>query len=486
MTYINTPLFTDLYQLTMAYGYWKLGMHDQEAVFHLLFRKNPFKGHYALCCGLASVMQFLKHWRFQPDDLDYLATLKNTKNSRLFSNPFLDYLSTLKFTCSLDAIPEGTIVFPHAPLLRIEGPLLQCQLLESPLLNMINFQTLIATKASRVYHAAKGDPVIEFGMRRAQGPDGALSASRAAYIGGCMATSNTLAGKLFDIPVRGTHAHSWVTAFEDESTAFAAYANVMPHNCVLLVDTYNTLAGVKNAIEIGKKLRDDGADLLAIRLDSGDMATLSIKARILLDAAGFKETDILASNSLDEYAMSDLKRKGAKISAWGVGTNLATAYDHPALDGVYKLSALKNKTGEWQYKLKLSEQPVKISNPGIHQVRRYFSNDQYITDIIYDINLGIDDVPHAKLFTADLQPIRMDDYDAYVDLLQPVFKKGKVICKPLSIHDIRKEAIAQIEAFYKKNQDKEDYRVGLEMKLYHLKQKLIAQYKVHSVSNEEG
>jgi nicotinate phosphoribosyltransferase len=472
-----SPLLTDLYQLTMAYGYWKLQMHEQEAVFHLLFRKNPFKGNYALHCGLASIIDFLKHWRFSEDDLAYLATLKNSLRGPLFSQEFLDYLSKLTFTCDLDAVPEGTVVFPNAPLIRLQGPILQCQLLESPLLNMINFQTLIATKASRVCRAAAGDPVIEFGMRRAQGPDGALSASRAAYIGGCVATSNTLAGKLFDIPVRGTHAHSWVTAFPSEQEAFAAYASVMPHNCVLLVDTYGTVDGVMHAIEVGKKLRAEGADLLAIRLDSGDMADLSVKARKLLDAAGFKKTGILASNSLDEYVISDLKRQGATISSWGVGTHLATAYDHPALDGVYKLSALRNKKGKWEYKLKLSEQAAKVSNPGRHQVRRFFCNDQYVIDVIYDLELGITDSPEAIVLDHQTQQIKkLDDFDAFVDLLQPIFRGGELIQEMESIHAIRNNAITEAAYFYRTHGET-SYPVALEKNLYELKQKLIKELK---------
>jgi nicotinate phosphoribosyltransferase len=375
-----SPLLTDLYQLTMAYGYWRLNMHEQEATFHLFFRNNPFNSNHAVNCGLASVVDFLRDWRFQSDDLDYLSTLKNTANEPLFPTDFLHYLKQLRFTCDLDAIPEGTVVFPQEPLIRIQGPLLQCQLLETPLLNFMNFQTLIATKSSRICRAAAGDPVIDFGMRRAQGPDGALSASRAAYIGGCIATSNTLAGKLFDIPVRGTHAHSWVTAFPTELQAFTAYADVMPHNAVLLVDTYNTIEGVKHAITVGKQLREQQADLLAIRLDSGDMATLSIEARKLLDAAGFNKTDIIASNSLNEYEIARLKQQGAAISSWGVGTHLVTAYDQPALDGIYKLSALRNKEGLWESKLKLSEQTAKISNPGRHQVRRYIDDKQPVRD----------------------------------------------------------------------------------------------------------
>lgn len=428
-----TPLLTDLYQFTMAYGYWQLGMHEQNANFHLFFRKNPFKGQYALSCGLGSVVEFLQNWRFGAEQLDYLRQLTSPEGEALFPDAFLDYLANLKFTCDLEAVPEGTIVFPNIPLIRIQGPLLQCQLLETPLLNMINFQTLIATKASRVCLAAENDPVIEFGMRRAQGPDGALSASRAAYIGGCVGTSNTLAGQLYDIPVRGTHAHSWVTAFPDEKTAFAAYAKVMPHNSVLLVDTYNTIEGVKNAIEIGKQLRQQGDDLLGVRLDSGDLAALSIKARELLDAAGFEKTIILASNSLDEYIIADLKKQGAKISAWGVGTSLVTAYDQPALDGVYKLSALQNQDGSWEHKLKLSEQSIKTSNPGRQQVRRFFKEGKVVTDVIYDIELGIDNT----LF----------DHDDYLDLLTPVFQQGHVVAQTSSIHLIREKAKAAVDTF---------------------------------------
>ncbi len=467
-----TPLLTDFYQLTMAYGYFQLGMHEQESAFHLLFRKNPFKGNYALSCGLANVVDFLSNWHFPEDDLAYLATLTNTIGEPLFSTAFLDYLKQLTFQCDVDAVPEGTIVFPHAPLVRIQGPLLQCQLLETPLLNMINFQTLVATKASRVCRAAKSDPVIEFGMRRAQGPDGAISASRAAYVGGCVATSNTLAGKLYDIPVRGTHAHSWVTAFPTEKEAFQAYVSVMPHNCVLLVDTYNTLAGVAHAIEVGKELREQGADLIAIRLDSGDMADLSIKARKLLDAAGFENTGILSSNSLDEYVISDFKKKGAKISSWGVGTNLATAYDQPALDGVYKLGALQAANGEWLYKLKLSEQAIKISNPGRHQVRRFFSNEQYLMDVIYDLSLGIEEAPNVVLLEPSMQKTRLDDYDAFVDLLIPIFRRGQFVAAKESIHDIRQRGITEAQYFYKAYAERE-YAVALEKQLFDLKQKLI-------------
>lgn len=457
-----TPLLTDLYQFTMAYGYWQLGMHEQQANFHLFFRKNPFQGHYALSCGLGSVIEYLENWRFDNQQLSYLRQLTSADGSPLFSDAFLDYLEDLRFTCDIDAVPEGTLVFPQLPLIRIQGPLLQCQLLETPLLTLLNFQTLIATKTSRVCLAAEGDPVIEFGMRRAQGPDGALSASRAAYIGGCIGTSNTLAGKLYDIPVRGTHAHSWVTAFPDEASAFAAYANVMPHNSILLVDTYNTITGVKHAIETGRVLRAKGHELLGIRLDSGDLAALSIQARALLDEAGFENTMILASNSLDEYVIADLKKQGAKISAWGVGTSLATASDQPALDGVYKLSALQNKDGIWEDKIKLSEQVAKTSNPGRQGVKRYLKNQLPVLDVIYDIQAGAENVNC--------------EHDKVIDLLTPIYQKGKLVyCQP-SIHAIHEHALETVKQFLLMKHD-EKHSVVLDKHIATIKQQLIEKLK---------
>lgn len=471
-----SPLLTDFYQFTMAYGYWQLGMHNRDASFNLLFRKSPFDGNYAVSCGMQSVIDFIQNWHFKQDDIDYLATIINAKGSRMFSPDFLDYLASLEFNLSIEAIPEGTVVFPHEPILRVHGPLLQCQLLETPLLNILNFQTLIATKASRVCEAAAGDPVIEFGLRRSQGPDGGLSASRAAYIGGCVATSNTLAGKSFGIPVSGTHAHSWVTAFASEIEAFTSYATVMPHNSVLLVDTFNTVEGVKNAIKVGKKLREQDADLLAIRLDSGDMADLSIKARKLLDDAGFNDTGIITSNSMDEYSIAELKKNGSKISSWGVGTNLITAYDQPALDGVYKMSAIKDEDGLWEYKLKLSEQEVKISNPGRHQTRRFYKNGKAIGDIIYDIDMDIADQPEAVLFDAGLNTVKIDDYDDSEDLLQPLFVKGKLVQAPRIIDEIRQSAIEAYQTFLEQH-GTEHYPVGLEKNAHKLKMDLIKKWR---------
>jgi len=304
----HSPLLTDLYQLTMAAGYWA-AKRDQYAAFHLFFRTLPFHGGYAIAAGLGTALEWLADFRFATDDLAFLATLEDVEGNPLFPADFLDYLSELRLTVDLDAIQEGTVVFPHQPLLRVAGPILQCQLLETALLNILNFQTLIATKSARICEAAKGEPVIEFGLRRAQGPDGALAASRAAFIGGCTATSNVLAGKILGIPVRGTHAHSWVMSFDTELEAFARYAETLPGNCTFLVDTYDTLEGVRNACRIGAILRATGHRLLGIRLDSGDLAWLSQQARIILDEAGFPDAAIVASNDLDEYLIESLKHQ---------------------------------------------------------------------------------------------------------------------------------------------------------------------------------
>jgi nicotinate phosphoribosyltransferase len=286
-----------------------------------------------------------------------------------------------------------------------------------------------------------------------------------------------LAGKLYDIPVRGTHAHSWVTAFDDEMSSFEAYAEVMPHNCVLLVDTYDTIQGVKNAIKIGEKLRKNGGELRGVRLDSGNLAELSIKARELLDAAGFTQTRIIASNSLDEYVIEDLKKQGAQISIWGVGTNLTTAYDHPALDGVYKLSAVRDENGKWQYKLKLSEQAVKVSNPGVHQVRRFFRRGISVMDVMYDVELGIPESPEVLSLDSPHVTAQIAEYDACADLLVPVFRGGELVYQSESIHTVRDRSLQQVAQFVKTQGDK-TYFVGLEKKLHDVKQQLIAEVSV--------
>ena len=469
-------LLTDLYQLTMAYGYWKSGRAEREAVFHLFFRKAPFQSGFTLAAGLATAIDFLKAFRFTEADLEFLATLTGNDSQPLFEAGFLEYLRTLQFACDVDAIPEGTVAFPHEPLLRIKGPILQCQLLETALLNLVNFQSLIATKAVRVCLATHGEPVMEFGLRRAQGVDGALAASRAAYIGGCAATSNVLAGKMFGIPVKGTHAHSWVMSFDDEREAFLAYAEAMPNNCVFLVDTYDTLEGVRHAVETGKWLRERGHEMVGIRLDSGDLAWLSIEARKILDEAGFQKALIVASNDLDEHIITSLKEQGAQINVWGVGTKLITAYDQPALGGVYKLGAIRGEDGKWAYKVKLSEQAIKVSNPGVQQVRRFRTDKEFICDAIFDVEAA---TPETFTIVDPLDSTRRKHLapgTTFEDLLVPIFRQGQLVYNSPALTAIRERAQVQIGMFHtgiKRLVNPHAYPVGLELGLHELKTKLI-------------
>lgn len=478
----SLALLTDLYQLTMCYGYWKAGLENRESVFHLFFRKRPFHGGFTIAAGLETVVEYLENFHFDASDLSYLSTLRGADDEPLFEPAFFDYLAQMQFSCHVDAIPEGNVVFPYEPLIRIQGPLIQCQLLESPLLNLINFPTLIATKAARICLAAGGDSVLEFGLRRAQGIDGALTASRSAYIGGCDSTSNVLAGKLFGIPVRGTHAHSWIMVFDDELEAFQKYAEYLPNNCVFLVDTYDTLEGVKKAITVGKWLKERGKKFLGIRLDSGDLAYLSIKSRELLDAAGFPDAAIVASNELDETIISELKRQGAQITIWGVGTHLVTASNQPALDGVYKLSAIRDPGGPWKYKLKLSEQMVKVSNPGILQVKRFMDNDGYIADAVYDINLGLN---CSSIVIDPLDPTRQKALNTSWhsrDLLVPIFRNGKLAYDSPNLSTIRSTTQKELGHFHssiKRFINPHGYPVGMEKALYDIKVNLIKNIRNH-------
>ncbi|MBN1911912.1 MAG: nicotinate phosphoribosyltransferase [Pirellulales bacterium] len=472
----SLTLLTDLYQMTMAYGYWRLGRAEREAVFHLTFRKNPFQGGYAVAAGLEYVVEFLRRFRFMPDDLEYLASLTGNDNRPLFDRDFLDYLAELELRVDVDAIPEGTVVFPHEPLVRVSGPILQCQILETALLNIVNYQTLIATKAARVCTATGGQPVLEFGLRRAQGIDGSLAASRAAFLGGCAATSNVLAGKLLGIPVRGTHAHSWVMSFDDEFSAFEGYAQAMPNNSLFLVDTYDTLDGVRNAIRVGRQLRERGHEMVGIRLDSGDLAYLSIEARKLLDEAGFEKAAIVASNDLDEYLIASLKNQGATVTVWGVGTKLVTAYDQPALGGVYKLGAMKSDDGQWQPKVKLSEQAVKTSTPGILQVRRYRDASGPVGDMIYN---ELQPLCDGETMVDPLDPTRrrrMADNDASEDLLVSVVRAGQVVYNSPPLEIVRTRAQEQLASFHPgvlRHDNPHQYPVGLEERLHELKTRLI-------------
>jgi nicotinate phosphoribosyltransferase len=456
----NLSLLTDLYQITMAYGYWKTGIHNRESVFHLFYRKNPFGNPYAIACGLEQAVEYLQNLHFSETDVAYLETLKGSDGQPLFDKDFLNFLLEFRFTCDVDAITEGSVVFPHEPLIRVKGPLWQANLIETTLLNIINFSTLIATKASRVAKAAEGDTILEFGLRRAQGIDGGLTASRAAYIGGCHATSNVAAGMLYNIPVKGTHAHSWVMSWGNEMTAFEQMAETMPNNLTLLVDTFDTIEGVENAIRVAQKMAAKGQSLQGIRLDSGDLAALSIKARKMLDAAGFSDVKIVASNDLDEYEITKLKKADAKIDIWGVGTKLVTAYDQPALGGVYKLAALKNEAGEWDYKMKFSEEAVKISNPGILQVRRVKNTEGVaIEDILYS-ETEFEALPEGE------------------DLLKPVFRKGELVMQMPDIQSVRKYCSENREIFDEK--EATDYRVSLDKKLILRKEEFMAKKQTTS------
>jgi nicotinate phosphoribosyltransferase len=472
----SLALLTDLYQLTMAYGYWKAGRAEREAVFHMFFRKNPFKGGFTIAAGLQYVVDYVDGFQFSTDDVEYLAGLEGNDGQPLFESAFLDYLAELELRCDIDAVPEGTVVFPHEPLVRVKGPILQCQILETALLNLVNYQSLIATKAARISAATGGEPVLEFGLRRAQGIDGALAASRAAYIGGCDATSNVLAGKLFGIPVRGTHAHSWVMSFDDEMSAFEEYAAAMPNNCVFLVDTYDTINGIRKAIEMGRRLRESGHEMVGVRLDSGDLASLSIEARRLLDDAGFPDAVIVASNDLDEGIIASLKDQGAKIAVWGVGTKLVTAYDQPALGGVYKLGAIQNEAGKWEPKVKLSEQAIKTSTPGMLQVRRFRNGDSAVADMIYN---QLEGEPIERVMVDPLDPSHRqrigDELDAD-DLLVPVVRAGDVVHQQEELTTIRSRTRQQLSMFHtgvRRHLNPHQYPVGLEESLHDLKTELI-------------
>ncbi len=454
-----SALLTDLYQLTMAYGYWKLGLADREAVFHVFFRTPPFGGGYAIAAGLEQVADYLDDFAFTPEDVAYLGSLTGADGEPLFEPAFLTHLADLRFSCDVDAMREGTPVFGHEPMLRIRGPLLQAQLLETPLLNLLNFPTLVATKASRICRAARGEPVLEFGLRRAQGTDGALTASRAAYIGGCAATSNVLAGRRYGIPVRGTHAHSWVMVFGEDAAAFEAYANALPNNCVFLVDTFDTLDGVREAARVGLRLRAQGHAVLGVRLDSGDLADLSVEARRILDEAGLQDAAVVASNDLDEHRITALKEAGAAITVWGVGTRLVTAHDQPALGGVCKLGAIRGDDGAWEHRVKLSEQAIKVSNPGCLQVRRHFGPDGVARrDVLHDVH--------------DAQPVA----GIFEDLLVPLFDAGRRVWQPPPLDDVRARAARLLDALppgVLRLADPDPYPVQLEERVAERKARLL-------------
>jgi len=473
----SLALLTDFYELTMACAAHRAGVAGKEAAFTLSFRAEPFQGGFTVAAGLERAIDLVTGLRFEPDDLDFLRAQSGADGEPLFDDGFLTALARLEPSVDVDAVPEGTVVFAQEPLLRVAGPVIPAMLLESALLAIVNFETLVATKAARVCLAAEGEPVLEFGLRRAQGVDGALSASRAAYVGGCAATSNTLAGKLWGIPVKGTHAHAWVMIHGDEREAFLAYARALPGNCVFLVDTYGSLDGVRHAIEVGRWLRERGKDLVGIRLDSGDLAWLSVEARRMLDEAGFPEAAILASNELDETIIRSLKDEGARIGVWGVGTRLVTGQGDGALGGVYKLGAVRDGPGApWVRKVKVSEQAAKINIPGLLQVRRVEdAAGRAQADVIYDELMGL---PARAVMVDPLDPTRRREVPEGrgEDLLVPVFRGGRQVYRPPPLDQVRARTLAQLAKFHggvKRFVNPHRFPVGLERGLHDLRTQLV-------------
>ncbi|MBO0696070.1 MAG: nicotinate phosphoribosyltransferase, partial [Verrucomicrobia bacterium] len=464
----------------MACGYWNAGVTNYEAAFHVTFRENPFSGEFTIACGLATAIDFLRAFQFQDTEIDYLASQRGNDGKQLFSAGFLEYLRGLRLSCDIDAIPEGTLVFPNEPLVRVRGPIIQCQLLETALLNILNFESLIATKAARVCLAAENDPVIEFGLRRAQGVDGGLTAARAAFVGGCAGTSNLQAGQQFGIPVSGTQAHSWIMFFENEREAFEAYARAMPNNCVFLVDTYNSLEGMRHAIDVARQLRKNGHEMIGVRLDSGDRVALSIQARRMLDNAGFTTAKVVCSGDLDEHVIAEMKRAGAKIDMWGVGTKLATGQPDGALGGIYKLGAVRRPGGQWRYRVKLSDEPDKASFPGLLQVRRFRRPDgRFVGDAIYEIDHEVRE-PCAIVDLQTEQETEIPAKTEHTDLLVPIFRKGELVYQVPNLvasSECTRQQLSCLPSEIASLQNPRVYRVGLEKSLHELRSTLIARAK---------
>ena len=482
----NLTLLTDLYELTMMQGYFER-QENQTVIFDMFFRSNPSKSGYSIAAGLEQVITYIKNLHFSYDDVAYLRSLN------IFNEKFLDYLSGFHFTGDIYAIPEGTVVFPREPLIKVIAPIMEAQLIETAILNIVNHQSLIATKAARVVYAADGDGILEFGLRRAQGPDAGLYGARAAMIGGCVGTSNVLAGQLFDVPVRGTHAHSWIMSFEDEYTAFKTYANLYPTACILLVDTYDTLkSGIPNAIRVFSELRTSGIELknYGIRLDSGDLAYLSKKARKMLDEAGFKDAIISASNDLDEFLIHDLKMQGAKITSWGVGTNLITSKDCPAFGGVYKLAAIQQPDGSFQSKIKLSENTEKITNPGNKTVYRIYDKEtgKMRADLICFADETYDTSQDLLLFdpveTWKKTKLAGGTYTMR-EILIPIFLNGQCVYESPSVMDIASYCKQEKETLWDETKrlfNPHKVYVDLSQKLFDEKQALLNQ--VHGEEKE--
>lgn len=480
MRALNLTLLTDLYELTMMQGYFK-NPTDQVVVFDAFYRKNPCDGGYAIAAGLDQIIEYVRHLHFAPDDIDYLRSLN------IFDADFLEYLRGFHFTGDIYAVPEGTVVFPREPLLKVIAPVMEAQLVETTILNLLNHQSLIATKASRVVYAAKGDGIMEFGLRRAQGPDAGLYGARAAMIGGCIGTSNVLTGQMFQVPVKGTHAHSWIMSFPDEYTAFKTYAELYPNACILLVDTYDVLnSGVPNAIRVFQEMKAAGHEMkgYGIRIDSGDLAYLSKQAYKMLNEAGFGDAIISASSDLDEYLIESLKSQGAKINSWGVGTNLITCQDNPAFGGVYKLAAIKNAEDEdFVPKIKLSENVEKVTNPGNKTIYRIYDKKtgKIRADLICLANETFDPKEDMIIFdpmaTWKKTKIAGGSYTLR-ELLVPVFQKGECVYTSPSVMEIRDICQKELNTLWDETRrfaNPQEVYVDLSDKLFKIKSDLLEQ-----------
>ena len=479
MSTLNLTLLTDLYELTMMQGYFKNNNHDV-VVFDAFYRNNPCDGGYAICAGLAQVIDYIEQLHFDADDIAYLRSLG------IFEDDFLSYLGSFHFSGDIYAVPEGSVIFPREPLIKVIAPIIEAQLIETAILNILNHQSLIATKAARVCYAAQGDGVMEFGLRRAQGPDSGTYGARAAMIGGCKGTSNVLAGQLFDVPVLGTHAHSWIMSFPDEYTAFREYARLYPSACILLVDTYDTLkSGVPNAIRVFTEMRKQGVPLTyyGVRMDSGDLAYLSKKVRKMLDAAGFPDAVISASNDLDEYLIASLKQQGAAITSWGVGTNLITSKDNPAFGGVYKLAAIQKEDGSFQPKIKLSENIEKVTNPGNKTFYRIYdkTTGKIKADLICLVDEVFDETAPLKLFdpAAPWKKTRLAAGSYTLrEMLVPVIVQGKTIYTSPTVMEIREICAREKDTLWEETrrfENPHEVYVDLSQKLYDMKTGLLNQ-----------
>jgi nicotinate phosphoribosyltransferase len=480
-----SSLHTDKYQINMMYAHWKNGTHRRRRAFDLYFRQLPFGNGYAVFAGLERVIQYLENLRFTEEDIEYLA-----RQPENYAPEFLKMLRSFRFTGDVHAVPEGTLVFPNQPLLRLEGSIMELQLVETALLNFVGYQTLVATKAARIRHVVPEDVLMEFGSRRAQEMDAAVWGARAAYIAGFDATSNVRAGQLFGIPTQGTHSHSWVQDFDSELEAFRAFVRSFPNQGILLVDTYDTLrSGLPHAIQVGLELKREGKRLVGIRLDSGDLAYLSKRARQMLDEAGLTDTLIVASSDLDETTILNLKAQGAKIDSWGIGTKLITAYDQPALGAVYKMVA-RYERGRWLPTLKISSNPEKVTTPGRKTVYRIVDRKtgKARGDLITRVDTVIDESRPLVLFhpVHTFRKKKVKNFRA-INLLLPIFRDGKRVYDPPSLEEIRKYHREQLSLFweeYLRILNPEEYPVDLSRDLWEEKQNLLK--KIYASIREEN